>query len=1001
MNCKSSRCRQLAASALIAMLGLLGRALAEEQASAGKQTQAAPDSPLSPEDSLSHFQLAPGLRIEVAVAEPEVIDPVAIRFDERGRMWVVEMGDYPHGPSEGEEPKSRIKILEDRDGDGRYESATVFADKLLFATGLQPWMGGVIVTMAGKVAFMKDTDGNGHADLHETLYTGFAEENSQLRANHPRLALDNHIYIANGLRGGTIVNARLPDTPPVSISGMDFRFDPFTGECEAVSGVGQFGLTFDDWGNRFVCSNRNPLKHIVIEDRFLKKNPLAKIPAVAHDVAKAGEESRIFPISRAWTTSNLHAGQFTAACGCLIYRGDALPESFYGNAFTCDPTGNLVHREIIKPDGATFTSKPAREGVEFLASRDEWFRPVNLENGPDGALYVVDMYRAVIEHPQFVPDELKRRPDLLLGNDRGRVYRITSAQSERKNEEVNVADATGAELVALFTRRSAWWRETAQRLLVERQDKSAVEQLRTLAESEEQATARVHALWTLRGLGELEPYDIAHWLDEGKNPAPVVEQLVKLAEPYANRSVYLRKLLRRQVQHEKVHFHAVLALAPAQTRSEASNIGGSAFRDERKNDPWFRHAAAIFVGPMPNEAGMHYFADPFRETLGDEADMELLKMFYALSGADRSEGQAQEALQQIASVRDLFQRSRDQRAALLGLCQGARQLGRSLPYLLNKADADVARGINEIVAESAKLAGDDSVHETIRVEAIQLLGEAGDREESLIPLARDERNRSIRQAAITALAKGKTDEPWKDLLKSFSSESPAIRGALLDAMLASASRTQLLLEAIEAGAVKLSEVDINRRNRLLKHGNQDIRGRAEKLFADAVPADRQEVLADYQAALKLTADATRGIAVFKKNCSQCHRVGDVGIDVAPDISDSRTKQPAQILTDIIQPNRAIDANFISYIVATNDGRILTGILTSETATSITLKQPEGNSETLLRSEIEELRSTGVSLMPDGLEKDIPHQDMADLIAYIKHWRYLDGRTPLSPSEEQE
>src|SRR6476659_1572245 len=216
-------------------------------------------SPLSPEESLKHFQLDPLLSIELVAAEPQVVDPVAMRFDEDGRLWVAEMRDYPLGPikkTDGKrtekdaEPMSQIKILEDKNGDGRFETATVFADKLLFVTGLQPWKGGVIVTLSGKVAYMKDTDGDGKADVNETWFTGFTEANSQLRANHPTFALDNHIYIANGLRGGMVVNhlkkllasggRKPPDTKgenvgdtPINISGMDFRFDPLTGDAEA------------------------------------------------------------------------------------------------------------------------------------------------------------------------------------------------------------------------------------------------------------------------------------------------------------------------------------------------------------------------------------------------------------------------------------------------------------------------------------------------------------------------------------------------------------------------------------------------------------------------------------------------------------------------------------------------------------------------------------------------------------------------------------------------
>ena len=441
---------------LACMMSILPPALAGDQP---------PSSPLSVEASLARLQLAPGLQIEVAAAEPEVIDPVAVRFDERGRMWVVEMRDYPHGPPDGEEPLSRIKVLEDQDGDGRFETSRVFADKLLFATGLQPWRGGVIVTLAGRVAYLKDSDGDGRADQNETWFTGFAEQNTQLRANHPRFALDNHIYIANGLRGGSVVGTRGSDNRPVSLSGKDFRFHPTTFSYEAVTGVGQFGLTFDDFGNRFVCSNRNPLLQIVLEDRFIRRNPSFAPTAATHDVATAGAESRIYAISRAWTTSNLHAGQFTAACGVLIYRGDALPSEFYSNGFTCDPTGNLVHREIVRPEGSIFVSKPAREGVEFLASDDEWFRPVNLSNGPDGSLYVVDMHRAVIEHPQWMPEELKERPDLLLGADRGRIYRVRAATAPH-HPQPELGSATSGQLATLLEHGNAWHRETASAIAV-------------------------------------------------------------------------------------------------------------------------------------------------------------------------------------------------------------------------------------------------------------------------------------------------------------------------------------------------------------------------------------------------------------------------------------------------------------------------------------------------------------------------------------------------------
>ena len=229
----------------------------------------------------------------------------------------------------------------------------------------------------------------------------------------------------------------------------------------------------------------------------------------------------------------------------------------------------------------------------------------------------------------------------------------------------------------------------------------------------------------------------------------------------------------------------------------------------------------------------------------------------------------------------------------------------------------------------------------------------------------------------------------------FKTEIPRVRRELLDGLLRRESRIQLLLRSLESGTIRPSELDAVRARRLTEHGNPAIRDRAGKLFANAVSADRQQVLADYQQVLTLTGRPQEGEVVFRKNCATCHRIGTIGVNVAPDISDSRSRQPQQILLDILQPNRAIDSNYLGYTVLTTDGRQEAGILASETTVSITLKQPEGKTATFLRRDIETLQSSGLSLMPVGLEKNIDRQQMADLISFIKNWRYLDGKTPLA------
>ncbi|HZN35371.1 MAG TPA: PVC-type heme-binding CxxCH protein [Pirellulaceae bacterium] len=944
-------------------------------------------SPLTPADAQKAFVLADSsLRIELAAAEPEVVDPVAIRFDEDGRMWVAEMRDYPLGNGgEG----SRIRVLEDKDGDGRFESATTFADKLEFVTGLQPWKGGVFVTLSGAVVYMKDTDGDGRCDLEETWFEGFAEQNTQLRANHPRLALDNWIYVANGLRGGTVVSRKLKDLKPINISGMDFRFDPRTGKAEAVSGNGQFGLCFDDWGNRFVCSNRNPVRHVVIEDRYLKANPEVTVPAVMHDVAAWGEQSRIFPISRAWTTSNLHAGQFTAACGVYIYRGDLLPAEFKGNAFTCDPTGNLIHREIMQPAGPTFTSKAAYEGKEFLASPDEWFRPVNMELGPDGALYVVDMYRCVIEHPDFVPDELKRRPDQRLGDDRGRIWRIVPASlplplGEGRGEGLpsrrrpNLSKASNEDLIALLSHPNAWQRETAQRLLLERERQALAPRLRELAKDSPEPQARARALWLLAGIDSLEKDLLLSALLDSQ--ALLKRQAVLIAEQKMDDEAIAAAVRSRRND------------ADAAVRFQARLSGGSAAFLRRAvadaDDPWLRASLRMGLKPLSVWGALY----PWLAKLnGDDAlspgQLLLIEELGELGGANTRIDRRNT----LTLAKDLLLTCPQPSAGLAALAGALRgrnkQGGMIAEFTLQDWQA--------IAERLVVLTKDDK----LRPSAIQVLGYVPDSVGYLTPFVARGQDQGLRVAAIAALARQPGALPWQPLVDGFASDTPPVRRAILDALLSRPERVALLLDAIEAGKIKASELESPQVKRLVEHRDAAIKERAAKLLASAVPADRAQALADYQPVLKMAGDAKRGQAIFEKNCSACHRIAGIGVNVAPDISDSRTKKLDQLLGDILQPNRAIDNNYLGYTVRLTDGTIATGILTTETATSITLKQQGGKEAVIARSEIDELRSSGQSLMPEGLERTIPHQDMADLLSFIKNWRYLDGRTPLLPARD--
>lgn len=950
-------------------------------------------SPVPPQQSLRHIVLEPGFVAELVACEPDVIDPVAMRFDEDGRIWVVQMRDYPTADTPGIRSRSRVSVLEDRDGDGFFETAAVFADDLAYATGLQPWRGGVFVTQAGRVAYLKDTTGDGKADLEQTWYTGFSEGNTQLRANHPTLAIDNHIYVASGLRGGAIVDARAdPHFPagqrPVALAGRDFRFDPRTGSCEAVSGVGQFGLAFDDAGNRFVCSNRNPAVHVVLEDRALRKNPLVAISAVANDVARSGDESRVYPIGRSWTTSHRHAGQFTAACGLHVYRGDAFPAGHRGNLFVCEPTGHLVHREVIRPAGVTFAATPAvgvddQQGeatVEFFASRDEWCTPVSLEVGPDGGLYVVDMYRAVIEHPEWMPDELRERPDLALGSDHGRIYRIVPV-GRGPSPVPRLSALTSRELVPLVGHPNVWHREAAARLLLERADSTVTPALERLVLSDQPGQARIRALRLLEGLAPVREEILIELLAEA-DPR-LVEQAILVSEPRCRSSAAVRAAVSRLIRHPdaRVRFQALLAATPLP--------GSPAWATDR----WELDAMLIAAG----DRGGEVLEAMLREREGLAAHVAEPKRFIA--DLARLAAAADQAAQDRISVECLAADPGYRRVGLAGFLAGVAARGESVDSLRTRLAA-TGRALDAAFREARTAALDVEAPDSERGEAIDLLAFDGGAADVLTAIALDDRRIMLRPRAIAALARShRPPEQWRLLLERFGRETPAVKAAILDGLSATPACTILLLDEIAAGRIKPVEVDAARTSQLLRHRDASIRDRAATLFGNAVPADREQALAAYQTVLTLPADPARGRGIFERHCASCHRIAGLGTPLAPDISDARDKSVAQLLTDIIQPNRAVDSNSFRYTAVTVDGLVHSGVVVAETSTSVTLRQPAGKQVSLRRDEIEELKSDGVSFMPDGIERAIPPQEMADLIGFVKHWRHLgpaDQSPPASP-----
>lgn len=1001
---------------------IVGMAVGPELALAAESPQTFP-SPVSAEESLRHFRLDPELKVELVAAEPEVVDPVAVQFGADGSLWVVEMRDYPHGPGAGETPQSRIVHLFDRDQDGRFETSEVFADHLLFCTGVLPYRDGLIVTMAGQIAFLADRDGDGRAEFRETWFSGFAQENSQLRANHPTYGPDGSVYVANGLRGGKIV-AEKPEwkrtATPLVITGFDFRFHPETGDFSTVTGHGQFGLTFDDLGRRFVCSNRNPCQHVVLENWYLQRNPRLAVKAVMHDVCAPAERSRLFPISQAWTTSTLHANQFTAACGVLIYRGDALPAEYTGNVFTCDPTGNLVHREIVQAEGATFHGRSPYADREFLASPDTWFRPVNLAHGPDGALYIVDMYRAVIEHPDFMPSELKTRPDLRWGDDRGRIYRVVS-KVQRPAAATLPAQSSLAERVEQLASRNAWQAETALRLLVEERAAETADLLRArfLSSSAappedaaaDSAVGTCRALWALQQLGALDRDDLLRALER----EAWAETACRLAESLLAEDAALRAKVASWVgtTNPRITFQALLSLTGLTLEAgELSRMAQAVW--QWPEDPWLRTAALLAVGQQ-TAAWLHEVARQVADQPHPARASELMETLTELAVTHEPLAAVVPSLELLARLDhpealELWLSVR--RGWGVGMARRGAQ-GKQELAALPDGGQTVQTTLQHWLQEAARVAQDPQVAVELRQSALRTLrwAEADLALPVLTAMLSPNLPTELTLTACDTLAAFPHDSTADALLRSFPQAVPAVRRTILETLLSHPQLTQRLLDAVERAvnsshaqpegaaetsdlpAIRPAEIDPQRSQRLQNHSRAEIRERAQRLL-NAGSGDRAAVLEQYAAAAQSLGDAQRGKVLFQKHCTACHRIGNMGVNVGPDIGDTRDKTPQYLLTAILDPNRAVDNNYFGYAVATQDGKVRTGILAAVTPTSITLKQAEGKTETILREEIEDLRATGQSFMPVGFEKNLSVAEMADLVSFLKNWRYLDGAVPL-------
>jgi putative heme-binding domain-containing protein len=716
-------------------------------------------------------------------------------------------------------------------------------------------------------------------------------------------------------------------------------------------------------------------------ERYIARNPHLPVRENKKYLANYDDSLRVFAISEPLERFNDPNGleHVTSGCSVMPYRDDLFGLDFATSAFTCEPVHNIVHREVIEPDSTTFKSHraPGEEQSEFVASSDNWFRPVMAKTGPDGALYIADMYRLVIEHPEWISADRQKRIDLRAGADKGRTYRVYP-ENAKLRPIPNLAKMNTGELVAALESPSGWQRDTAQRLLVDKQDKTAIEPVRRLVTRSTKPKTRVQALATLDGLGGVTP-TLLNNACRDSNPR-VREFAIRTAEPQIRTNLLGLSFWLVDDPEIRVRYQTAFSLGESDDSNAGHELAIIALKDWK--DPQMQIA-------VMSSATKH--VDEMMTTVLARIDPpgSLVEQLFSLATASGGEMIFVRVLREISPpLNNKFDMS--QFIALAGFLDGLERKGSSLKKLYNSARPDLRVEIEKLslIYASAREAADPSsiAKNPVRsLFACRLLGRGlTDQDEDVVRLGKllgPQVPTGLQSAAMASLKKIDNNNVAEVLLSNWQNLGPNLKGEAVTVLLSRNQWLDSLLGALEKGKVPPGQIGTVAQQKLLANPDPKIKARTSKLFA--VSTDRQKVLQEYAQVESLKGDPKNGRALFVATCAQCHRFRDEGNQVGPDLAMMSDKPVSDFLRGILNPNQAIEARYLSYTATTKNGREVTGVISTETANSITLKMAGGTEETVLRSDLKELKSGGLSLMPDGFENALKPQAMADLISYLK------------------
>ncbi len=974
--------------------------------------------PLDPSEAMKHYVVPEGFQLELFAADPDIGGkPICMNWDERGRLWVAETYDYPNERQPEGKGRDRIRICEDTDDDGKADKFTIFADKLSIPTSMAFSHGGVIVHQAPDTLFLRDTDGDDVADARKVLFTGWSTNDTHAGPSNLQYGHDNWFYGIVGYAGfeGQIAGKSQSfrtgfyrfrvEQVDGEVAVTDFEFLRNTNNNSWGVGLSEEGLLFGS------TANHNPSEFMPIANRHYER-----VRGWTSSVLQGIADTHLFkPITDKVRQVDHHGG-YTAAAGHALYTARRYPPAYWNRtAFVAGPTGHLVGTFVLDRDGSGFRSTSP---LNLLASDDEWAAPIMAEVGPDGNVWVIDWYNYIVQHNP-TPVGFETGPGNAYLTDlrdkkHGRIYRVAyGSPSDQDRSPRSLAGASSEELVAALSSSNMFWRRHAQRLLVERGDRSVVPRLielvgRNQLDSIGLDVGAIHALRTLEGLGVTATAEFGETLASAlSHPSSGVVRTAVEVLPHneAGRELLLESDV-FESDDPQVRLSALLALSEMPPSPPAAAKSVQVLADiASAKDRWMLDAATSAAATNSGD----FLALCCRES---SVTPQLLAAISVVA-EHVARSQDADAVQHV--IGPLTEANPNVAGAVIGGWSKGWPKGKKLA-LSNQADESLvtlferiapsakgqliglasmwgsqtlAKNADMIAKSLLKLAGneDSSGEERITAasELIGLMIEDGDTAAELLETITPRTPQSTAIGMIESLQRSRAEDLGEVILESMDALTPAARAAAIRVMLSRGETTTALLEALASQQLSRDDLALDQQQALVNHPNANIRNQAKKVLSGSggLPSpDREKVLASLMKVTKETGDESRGKAVFVKNCANCHQHRGEGNKVGPDLTGMAVHPKAELLTHIVDPSRSVEGNYRSYSVLTVDGIVINGMLASETQTAIEIFDAQGKKQVVLREDIEQLLASKKSIMPEGFEKQIDEQGFTDLLEFL-------------------